>query len=132
MSQKMSWNTTMSSPPHVPLGGHRRDPHLHALPALRHVQRADLGEELARSARNFKDAGPANRSLMASATATEVAARPGDDGARSPRGEPRGSPKVVVERPRDFFAKAEAEYEQAPVWSARCTSSSTAARTRRT
>ena len=27
-----------------------------------------------------------------------------------------GSPKVVVEKPRDFFAKAEAEYGEAPVW----------------
>ena len=41
---------------------------------------------------------------------------PRDDGARAAVANLEGSPKVVVETPRDFFTKAEAEYPDAPVW----------------
>ena len=37
--------------------------------------------------------------------------------ARRLRGDLEGSPKVVIEPPDAFFAAAEAEYPQAPVWS---------------
>ena len=44
--------------PHLPLGGHRRHPDLHPLPADRHLQLLS-GGEIAHAARNFKDKGVA-------------------------------------------------------------------------
>ncbi len=118
MSQKMSWNTTDVFPHHTfrweGIDGTRIFTHF---PPSDTYNAQIFGEELARSARNFKDAGPANRSLMAFGHG---------DGGGGPTREMmerarrvanlEGSPKVVVERPRDFFAKAEAEYGEAPVW----------------
>ena len=118
MSQKMSWNTTDVFPHHTfrweGIDGTRIFTHF---PPSDTYNAQIFGEELARSARNFKDAGPANRSLMAFGHG---------DGGGGPTREMmerarrvanlEGSPKVVVEKPRDFFAKAEAEYETAPVW----------------
>ncbi len=118
MSQKMSWNTTDVFPHHTfrweGIDGTRIFTHF---PPSDTYNAQVLGSELARSANNFKDAGPANRSLMAFGH--------GDGGGGPTRemmerarrvADLEGSPKVVVEKPRDFFAKAEAEYEQAPVW----------------
>jgi alpha-mannosidase len=118
MSQKMSWNTTDVFPHHTfrweGIDGTRIFTHF---PPSDTYNAQIFGEELARSARNFKDAGPANRSLMAFGHG---------DGGGGPTREMmerarrvanlEGSPKVVVETPRDFFTKAEAEYETAPVW----------------
>ena len=118
MSQKMSWNTTDVFPHHTfrweGIDGSRIFTHF---PPSDTYNAQVVGSELARSAQNFKDAGPANRSLMAFGHG---------DGGGGPTREMmerarrvanlEGSPKVVVESPREFFAKAEAEYEQAPVW----------------
>ena len=118
MSQKMSWNTTDVFPHHTfrweGIDGTRIFTHF---PPSDTYNAQILGEELARSARNFKDAGPANRSLMAFGHG---------DGGGGPTREMmerarrtanlEGSPKVVVESPKEFFTKAEAEYETAPVW----------------
>ncbi|HEY8664866.1 MAG TPA: glycoside hydrolase family 38 C-terminal domain-containing protein [Propionibacteriaceae bacterium] len=118
MSQKMSWNTTDVFPHHTfrweGIDGTRIFTHF---PPSDTYNAQIFGQELARSARNFKDAGPANRSLMAFGHG---------DGGGGPTREMmerarrvanlEGSPKVVIEKPRDFFAKAEAEYGEAPVW----------------
>ncbi|HMC03108.1 MAG TPA: glycoside hydrolase family 38 C-terminal domain-containing protein, partial [Cellulomonadaceae bacterium] len=118
MSQKMSWNTTDVFPHHTfrweGIDGTRIFTHF---PPSDTYNAQIFGEELARSARNFKDAGPANRSLMAFGHG---------DGGGGPTREMmerarrvanlEGSPKVVVEKPHDFFAKAEEEYAEAPVW----------------
>lgn len=118
MSQKMSWNTTDVFPHHTfrweGIDGTRIFTHF---PPSDTYNAEIFGDELARSARNFKDAGPANRSLMAFGH--------GDGGGGPTRemmerarrvADLEGSPKVVVERPCDFFAKAEDEYASAPVW----------------
>lgn len=118
MSQKMSWNTTDVFPHHTfrweGIDGTRVFAHF---PPSDTYNAQIFGDELARSARNFKDAGPANRSLMAFGHG---------DGGGGPTREMmerarrvanlEGSPKVVVESPREFFAKAEKEYASAPVW----------------
>ncbi|MGV8849392.1 MAG: alpha-mannosidase [Propionibacteriaceae bacterium] len=118
MSQKMSWNTTDVFPHHTfrweGIDGTRIFTHF---PPSDTYNAQIFGDELARSARNFKDAGPTNRSLMAFGHG---------DGGGGPTREMmerarrvanlEGSPKVVVESPKEFFARAEAEYEQAPVW----------------
>ncbi|MHB1007979.1 MAG: alpha-mannosidase [Propionibacteriaceae bacterium] len=118
MSQKMSWNTTDVFPHHTfrweGIDGTRIFTHF---PPSDTYNAQVFGSEVARSARNFKDSGPANRSLMAFGH--------GDGGGGPTRemmerarrlADLEGSPRVVVEKPRDFFAKAEAEYGQAPVW----------------
>jgi len=92
MSQKMSWNTTDLFPHHTfrweGIDGTRIFTHF---PPSDTYNAQIFGEELARSARNFKDAGPANRSLMAFGHGDGGGGPdPGDDGACPARGEPRG------------------------------------------
>ena len=51
--------------PHLLVGGHRRHPDLHPLPAGRHLQLPSFsGEELAHAVRNFAEKGAATRSLV--------------------------------------------------------------------
>ncbi len=118
MSQKMSWNTTDVFPHHTfrweGIDGTRIFTHF---PPSDTYNAQLFGSEIARSARSFKDSGPANRSLMAFGH--------GDGGGGPTRemlerarrvADLEGSPKVIVETPAEFFAKAEAEYPEAPVW----------------
>ncbi|WHP16372.1 glycoside hydrolase family 38 C-terminal domain-containing protein [Cellulomonas sp. ES6] len=119
LSQKMSWNTTNPFPHHTfwweGIDGSR---------VFTHFPPADTygaklsGEQLAYGVANFADAGPANRSLLPFGY--------GDGGGGPTRemmetahrvADLEGSPRVVVETPAEFFAGAEAEYPQAPVWS---------------
>jgi alpha-mannosidase len=119
LSQKMSWNTTNRFPHHTfwweGIDGSR---------VFTHFPPADTygaklsGEQLAYGVANFADAGPANRSLLPFGY--------GDGGGGPTRemmetahrvADLEGSPRVVLETPADFFAGAEAEYPQAPVWS---------------
>ncbi len=119
LSQKMSWNTTNRFPHHTfwweGIDGSR---------VFTHFPPADTygaklsGEQLAYGVANFADAGPANRSLLPFGY--------GDGGGGPTRemmetarrvADLEGSPRVVVETPAEFFAAAEAEYPQAPVWS---------------
>lgn len=119
LSQKMSWNTTNRFPHHTfwweGIDGSR---------VFTHFPPADTygaklsGEQLAYGVANFADAGPANRSLLPFGY--------GDGGGGPTRemmetahrvADLEGSPRVVVETPAEFFAGAEAEYPQAPVWS---------------
>ena len=118
MSQKMSWNTTDSFPHHTfrweGIDGTRVFTHF---PPSDTYNAQIFGDELARSARNFKDAGPANRSLMAFGHGDGGGGPTRDMMERARRvANLEGSPKVVVESPREFFTKAEEEYGQAPVW----------------
>ncbi|VTR77730.1 alpha-mannosidase [Cellulomonas hominis] len=118
LSQKMSWNTTNRFPHHTfwweGIDGSR---------VFTHFPPADTygaklsGEQLAYGVANFADAGPANRSLLPFGY--------GDGGGGPTRemmetahrvADLEGSPRVVVETPAEFFAGAEAEYPQAPVW----------------
>ena len=105
--------------PHLLVGGHRRHPDLHPLPAGRHLQRH------VRAARSWPTPCATSRTRAAaparccrSATATAAAARParcwsapgGCATWRARRGS-RSSTRTT------FFAAARAEYPDAPVWS---------------
>jgi alpha-mannosidase len=119
LSQKMSWNTTNRFPHHTfwweGIDGSRVFTHFP--PADTYGSKLS-GEQLAYGVANFADAGPASRSLLPfgygdggggpTREMMEVAHRVADL---------EGSPRVVVETPAEFFAGAEAEYPQAPVWS---------------
>jgi len=119
LSQKMSWNTTNRFPHHTfwweGIDGSRVFTHFP--PADTYGSKLS-GEQLAYGVANFADAGPANRSLLPFGY--------GDGGGGPTRemmetarrvADLEGSPRVVVETPAEFFAGAEAEYPQAPVWS---------------
>ena len=119
LSQKMSWNTTNRFPHHTfwweGIDGSRLFAHFP--PADTYGAKLS-GEQLAYGVANFADAGPANRSLLPFGY--------GDGGGGPTRemmetahrvADLEGSPRVVVETPAEFFAGAEAEYPDAPVWS---------------
>lgn len=119
LSQKMSWNATDRFPHHTfwweGIDGSRVFTHF---PPSDTYSSKLSGEQLAHGVRNFADLGPANRSLLPfgygdggggpTREMMEIAHRVADL---------EGSPRVVVETPAEFFAGAEAEYPQAPVWS---------------
>lgn len=119
LSQKMSWNTTNRFPHHTfwweGIDGSRVFTHF---PPAETYSAKLSGEQLAFGVANFADAGPANRSLLPFGY--------GDGGGGPTRemmetahrvADLEGSPRLVVETPAEFFAGAEAEYPQAPVWS---------------
>ena len=100
--------------PHVPVGGHRRHPDLHPLPAGGHLQRPAVrrGAGPRRSAGSPRRVGPTPR-WSRSGGATAVAGRPGRCWPRRARTRSlEGSPTVRVGAPAEFFAAAEAEYAQ--------------------
>ncbi|MDO5287130.1 MAG: glycoside hydrolase family 38 C-terminal domain-containing protein [Actinomycetia bacterium] len=118
MSQKMSWNATNVFPHHTfwweGIDGSRVFTHF---PPSDTYNSGVYGGEVHRCAASFKDSGPANRSLLAFGW--------GDGGGGPTRemierarrlADLEGSPKVTIEPPDAFFAKAQAEYPQAPVW----------------
>ncbi len=118
MSQKMSWNKTNVFPHHTfwweGIDGTRIFTHF---PPSDTYNATIAASEVHRSRNTFKDAGPANRTMMAfgygdggggpTREMIERARRLADLG---------GSPKVVVESPNAFFTRAIAEYPDAPVW----------------
>jgi alpha-mannosidase len=118
LSQKMSWNQTNRFPHHTfwwaGIDGSRIFTHF---PPSETYSSKLSGEQLAFGVRNFADLGPANRSLLPfgygdggggpTREMLEIARRVTDL---------EGSPRVVIESPAEFFAGAQAEYPQAPVW----------------
>jgi alpha-mannosidase len=118
LTQKISWNQTNRFPHHTfwweGLDGTRVFTHFPPVDTYN----SDLsGAELAHAARNFSD--------KASGTASMVPFGYGDGGggptremlARAARlRDLDGSPSVMIERPSDFFARAERDYVDAPVW----------------
>ncbi len=118
LSQKMSWNTTNVFPHHTfwweGIDGTRVFTHF---PPSDTYGSGLYGREVHRSAHNFKDAGRANRSLLAFGW--------GDGGGGPTRemlerarrlADLDGSPKVTLDSPDTFFAQAQADYPDAPVW----------------
>ena len=119
LTQKISWNKQNVFPHHTfwweGLDGTRVFTHFPPVDTYN----SDLsGGELAHAVRNFRDKGDANRSLVPFGW--------GDGGGGPTRemiaqarrtADLEGSPRVAIERPADFFAAAEAEYVNAPVWS---------------
>ena len=135
LTQKIVWNETNRLPaPHVLVGGHRRHPDLHALPAGRHLQRRAVRRRAGprAAAVRARRAGPTRR-WCRSATATAAAGRPGR--CWPPRTAPatwRARRPCAWPVPTEFFAAAAAEYAgPAGVGRASCTWSTTAAPTPR-
>ena len=118
LTQKISWNQTNRFPHHSFLwegiDGTRVFTHF---PPVDTYNSEISGAELAHAARNFAEKGRANRSLVpfgygdgGGGPTREMLAR-----VRRTR-DLEGSPRVRIERPAEFFAAAEAEYPDAPVW----------------
>ncbi|TKA10930.1 alpha-mannosidase [Actinacidiphila oryziradicis] len=118
LTQKISWSQINKFPHHTfwweGIDGTRIFTHF---PPVDTYTCSMKGSEIAHAARNFKDKGSARHSLAPSGwgdggggTTREMIAK----AARLRNLE--GSATVEWERPADFFAKAQAEYPHAPVW----------------
>ncbi|WP_327146224.1 alpha-mannosidase [Nocardia sp. NBC_01327] len=118
LTQKISWSEINQFPHHTFLwegiDGTRIFTHF---PPVDTYNCSMQGREIAHAARNFKDKGRASMSLAPTGwgdggggTTREMVAK----AARMKNLE--GSPKVLWDKPSDFFAKAEAEYANPPVW----------------
>ncbi|MFF1296674.1 MULTISPECIES: alpha-mannosidase [unclassified Streptomyces] len=118
LTQKISWNQTNKFPHHTfwweGIDGTRIFTHF---PPVDTYNARFSGEEMDRAVRNYSEKGAGSRSLAPFGW--------GDGGGGPTReimerarrlADLEGSPKVVVEHPDEFFAKARAEYEDAPVW----------------
>jgi alpha-mannosidase len=118
LTQKISWNQTNRFPHHTfwweGIDGTRIFTHF---PPIDTYNARFSGEEMDRAVRNYQEKGAGTRSLAPFGW--------GDGGGGPTReimerarrlADLEGSPKVVVEHPDEFFAKARAEYEDAPVW----------------
>ncbi|MCX4096879.1 alpha-mannosidase [Nocardia sp. alder85J] len=118
LTQKISWSRTNTFPHHSFLwegiDGTRIFTHF---PPVDTYNSALTGRELAHAARNFKDKGRATRSLApvgfgdgGGGTTREMIAK-----AARVR-DLEGSPTVQWQSPAEFFAAAQAEYQDPPVW----------------
>ncbi|MGW1916034.1 alpha-mannosidase [Streptomyces sp. NPDC002076] len=118
LTQKISWNQTNTFPHHTfwweGIDGTRIFTHF---PPVDTYNARFSGAEMARAVRNYAEKGRASRSLAPFGW--------GDGGGGPTReimerarrlADLEGSPKVVVEHPDAFFAKAREEYPDAPVW----------------
>ncbi|MCX5062698.1 glycosyl hydrolase-related protein [Streptomyces sp. NBC_00201] len=118
LTQKISWNQTNKFPHHTfwweGIDGTRIFTHF---PPVDTYNARFSGEEMDRAVRNYQEKGGGTRSLAPFGW--------GDGGGGPTReimerarrlADLEGSPKVVVEHPDAFFAKAREEYPDAPVW----------------
>ncbi|MFJ9589011.1 alpha-mannosidase [Streptomyces acidicola] len=118
LTQKISWNQTNKFPHHTfwweGIDGTRIFTHF---PPVDTYNARFSGEEMDRAVRNYREKGGGTRSLAPFGW--------GDGGGGPTReimerarrlADLEGSPKVVVEHPDEFFAKARDEYPDAPVW----------------
>ncbi|GAA3837787.1 alpha-mannosidase [Streptomyces phyllanthi] len=118
LTQKISWNQTNKFPHHTfwweGIDGTRIFTHF---PPIDTYNARFSGEEMDRAVRNYSEKGGGTRSLAPFGW--------GDGGGGPTReimerarrlADLEGSPKVVVEHPDTFFAKAREEYPDAPVW----------------
>ncbi|TKV62026.1 alpha-mannosidase [Nakamurella flava] len=118
LTQKISWNQTNTFPHHTfwweGIDGSRIFTHF---PPADTYNSTLEGEELHHAVRQFRDKGKATTSLIPFGYG---------DGGGGPIREMmerqhrtaslEGSPRVIMEHPDDFFARAQAEYADAPVW----------------
>ncbi|MFF0750586.1 alpha-mannosidase [Streptomyces sp. NPDC004267] len=118
LTQKISWSQVNSFPHHTfwweGIDGTRIYTHF---PPIDTYNCSMQGREIAHAVRNFKDKGRASRSLAPTGW--------GDGGGGATREmiakaarmrDLEGSARVRWERPAEFFAKAQAEYPEPPVW----------------
>jgi alpha-mannosidase len=118
LTQKISWSQANRFPHHTfwweGIDGTRVFTHFPPVDTYN----SDLsGRDLAHAARNFSEKGRATRSLVpfgygdgGGGPTREMLARAGR------LVDLEGSPRVTIESPASFFAKAQAEYPDAPVW----------------
>ena len=119
LTQKISWSTTNSFPHHTFLwegiDGTRVFTHF---PPVDTYNCSMQGQEIAHAARNFKEKGSTAKSSLApvgwgdggGGTTREMIAK------AARMRDLEGSAKVEWTKPADFFAKAEAEYQDPQVW----------------
>ncbi|HEY3632739.1 MAG TPA: glycoside hydrolase family 38 C-terminal domain-containing protein [Jatrophihabitantaceae bacterium] len=118
LTQKISWNQTNKFPHHTfwweGLDGTRIFTHF---PPVDTYNSKLAGSELAHAVRNFADKGGSTGSIVPFGFGDGGGGPTRDMLARAKRlRDLDGSPRVVIERPAEFFARAEAEYADAPVW----------------
>jgi alpha-mannosidase len=118
LTQKISWNTTNKFPHHTfwweGIDGTRIFSHFPPVDTYN----SDLsGAEVAHSERNFSDKGHTDRSLIPFGYGDGGGGPTREMLARAARlADLEGAPRVAIEEPADFFARAQAEYPNAPVW----------------
>ncbi|MFI7637089.1 alpha-mannosidase [Nonomuraea sp. NPDC049400] len=118
LTQKISWSRTNTFPHHTFLwegiDGTRIFTHF---PPVDTYNCSMSGRELAHAERNFKDKGSARHSLAPTGWGDGGGGTTREMVAKAARlRDLEGSPAVTWEPPADFFAKAEAEYPNPPVW----------------
>ncbi|CAM5554033.1 alpha-mannosidase [Streptomyces spiroverticillatus] len=118
LTQKISWSQVNKFPHHTfwweGIDGTRVFTHFPPVDTYN----SDLGgEQMAHAARNYQEKGRGSRSLAPFGWGDGGGGPTREMLARAERlRDLEGSPKVTVEKPSAFFAKAEAEYPDAPVW----------------
>ncbi|MBS2534499.1 alpha-mannosidase [Catenulispora sp. NF23] len=118
LTQKISWSQVNKFPHHTFLwegiDGTRIFTHF---PPIDTYNCSMKGSEIAHAARNFKDKGRASLSLAPTGWGDGGGGTTREMVAKAKRMKDlEGSAKVVWEKPAAFFAKAEAEYQNPPVW----------------
>jgi alpha-mannosidase len=118
LTQKISWNQTNTFPHHSfwweGIDGTRVFTHF---PPIDTYNAELTGRELAHAVRNFREKGRATRSLAPFGHGDGGGGPTREMLGRAERqADLEGSPRVRLERPQDFFAAAEEEYPDAPVW----------------
>ncbi|WP_433545164.1 alpha-mannosidase [Streptomyces sp. CA-294286] len=118
LTQKISWSQVNKFPHHTfwweGIDGTRVFTHFPPVDTYN----SDLGgAEMAHAARNYREKGRASRSLVPFGWGDGGGGPTREMLARAKRlRDLEGSPRVTVEKPSAFFAEAEAEYPDAPVW----------------
>ncbi|WP_166353176.1 glycoside hydrolase family 38 C-terminal domain-containing protein [Phytoactinopolyspora limicola] len=118
LTQKISWNQVNPFPHHSfwweGIDGTRVFTHF---PPVDTYNSELSGRELAHAVSNFRDKGGATRSLVPFGWGDGGGGPTREMVARARRtADLEGSPRVVIEKPATFFAAAEDEYADAPVW----------------
>ncbi|MFF8838172.1 alpha-mannosidase [Streptomyces sp. NPDC015130] len=118
LTQKISWSQINSFPHHTFLwegiDGTRIFTHF---PPVDTYNCSMRGQEIAHAARNFKDKGRARHSIAPTGWGDGGGGTTREMVAKAARlRDLEGSARVRWERPAEFFAKAEAEYPEPPVW----------------
>ncbi|MEV0266968.1 glycoside hydrolase family 38 C-terminal domain-containing protein [Streptomyces sp. NPDC050617] len=118
LTQKISWSQTNKFPHHTfwweGLDGTRVFTHF---PPMDTYNAQLSGKEVAHAVANFQEKGSATRSLAPTGWGDGGGGTTREMLARAKRlKDLEGSAKVVFEKPSEFFEKAHAEYQHAPVW----------------
>lgn len=118
LTQKISWSATNRFPHHSfwweGIDGTRVFTHF---PPIDTYNAEFTGEQVAHAVRNFRDKGGASRSLVPFGHGDGGGGPTREMLARAARlADLEGSATVEIVKPAEFFAEAEAEYSDAPVW----------------